>query len=277
MIKKAGTDLLSIGSIYGEMLNNVNVVAENTDTSTKKLDIGKAELQKGGPKEADGFEEDLVDGESEDEENAYAADNTMSCDEDEETFEEHINTSSMKKSSFDKLFEQFIGNQGGGVEDDLNDLGAFDSEIGGDEGGDDFGDEEGGEEELTLTLPRSVAEQLRELLNAVLDGGDEFGDEGEGDFGGDDGLGDDLESDAFGDEDEETLGTPLKGAKKPDIGKKNKVGSIKTSGGSPTTKVTDKVGDDGSFGTPLKGAKQPDMGKNNKVGTLKTGKDFFNQ
>lgn len=102
----------------------------------------------------------------------------------------------------------------------------FDDEAEGDDLGeddfadDDMGDDEFGAEEdddtVTLSIPRSLAMELMDALQAVIDGeegDDEFGEEGDDEFGddefGDDEFGDDdmAEGDdfggEFGDEDEE--------------------------------------------------------------------------
>jgi hypothetical protein len=85
------------------------------------------------------------------------------------TANESINNEDMskKKSIFDKLYEEVLG----GDDDELEMGAGFDAFGGDDEGGED--DEFGGEDEVTLTLPRDLAEKLHEVLMDQLDGGDE--------------------------------------------------------------------------------------------------------
>jgi hypothetical protein len=97
----------------------------------------------------------------------------------------------------------------------------FDDEAEGDDlGEDDFADDDMGDDEfdteedgdtVTLSIPRSLAMELMDALQAVIDseeGDDEFGgEEGDDEFGddefGDDEYGDDEFGGEFGDEDEE--------------------------------------------------------------------------
>ena len=191
-----------------------------------------------------------------------------------------LNNFMRKKSYFDKLFENVMTGGGAGPQmggsptgpsddmgmDDADELDALGIE-------DEMGDEDG-MGDVTFTLPKDVAQQLIDVLSAAI-GGEEGGDEFEGEFG-DDEYGDDEgdDGDVFGDEDEETMGTPGVNAKQPDMGKNNKVGNLKKASGSA---YTSKQGPDGDHGHALVNAKQPDMGKNNKVGSLKTGKSMFEQ
>ena len=110
---------------------------------------------------------------------------------------EQINTSTIMndepKNIFDKLYSTIM--EGDDPFADLNGMG--DDEMG---GGDEFGDDEldiGGDE-VTLSLPRDLAEQLCDALKEQLgDGGEDEGgeDEGEGDpFGDDEMLGDSVVS-----------------------------------------------------------------------------------
>lgn len=88
-------------------------------------------------------------------------------------------------SKFDNLFKKVYNEQFEPAAD--VDVGL---EFGGEEG---LGGEEGmeGEDDVTLTIPRELAEKLSELLMGVL-GGDEEGEEGEDEFG-DEGMDDDFE------------------------------------------------------------------------------------
>lgn len=135
---------------------------------------------------------------------------------------------------------------------------------------------EGGEGDVTITLDRATAEKLLDIIGAAMGedempGEDDMGGEGEDDMGGE---GED-EMGGFGEEDEEELGHAGVNAKYND-GKSNKVGSLKTAGGSATSKYTDKVGTNGDLGHAGVNAKYND-GKSNKVGALKTGKSAFEQ
>jgi hypothetical protein len=189
-----------------------------------------------------------------------------------------INNFMRKKSIFDKLYENVMGQPEGGMPigsemDDANELDALGIE------GEGEGMEETGEE-VTFTLDRDTAQKLIDVLQAAI-GGEEEG--GFGDEEGDTELEDDMEEgepeeaeEGFWDEDEEDLGADNL-SKEINYGKNNKVGNLKTQSGSATSAYTDKVGSDGDHGHALVNAKQPNMGKSNKVGSLKTGKSMFEQ
>jgi hypothetical protein len=189
-----------------------------------------------------------------------------------------INNFMRKKSIFDKLYENVMGQPEGGMPmgsemDDANELDALGIEGEG-EGMEDTG------EEVTFTLDRDTAQKLIDVLQAAI-GGEEEG--GFGDEEGDTELEDDMEEgepeeaeEGFWDEDEEDLGADNL-SKEINYGKNNKVGNLKTQSGSATSAYTDKVGSDGDHGHALVNAKQPNMGKSNKVGSLKTGKSMFEQ
>jgi hypothetical protein len=215
---------------------------------------------------------------------------TYKSEEDEETIKESrkiakdsINNFMRSKSIFDKLYENVMGQPGGGNPmgsemgsemDDANELDALGIE------GESEGMEETGEE-VTFTLDRDTAQKLIDVLQAAIGGEEEggFGDE-DGDMNLEDG---DMEEDKpeeaeenFWDEDEEDLGANNL-SKEVNYGKNNKVGNLKTQSGGASSAYTDKVGADGDHGHALVNAKQPNMGKNNKVGSLKTGKSAFEQ
>jgi hypothetical protein len=189
-----------------------------------------------------------------------------------------INNFMRKKSIFDKLYENVMGQPEGGMPmgsemDDANELDALGIE------GEGEGMEETSEE-VTFTLDRDTAQKLIDVLQAAI-GGEEEG--GFGDEEGDTELEDDMEEgepeeaeEGFWDEDEEDLGADNL-SKEINYGKNNKVGNLKTQSGSATSAYTDKVGSDGDHGHALVNAKQPNMGKSNKVGSLKTGKSMFEQ
>jgi hypothetical protein len=188
-----------------------------------------------------------------------------------------INNFMRKKSIFDKLYENVMGQPEGGMPmgsemDDANELDAL--------GIEGEGDEVDSEGDVTITLDRATAEKLLDIIGAAM-GGEEEG--GFGDEEGDTELEDDMEEgepeeaeEGFWDEDEEDLGADNL-SKEINYGKNNKVGNLKTQSGSATSAYTDKVGSDGDHGHALVNAKQPNMGKSNKVGSLKTGKSMFEQ
>lgn len=204
------------------------------------------------------------------------------CDDDEETLTESSNESRKiakrtlnrvmsKQLSFDKLYNQIISENFGedeGADSELDSLGLDDATPDSDLEDDFGGEDEGGE--VTVTLDRTTAETLIDLLQAAIGGGeDDFGDD---EFG-DDGLDFDTEDDDMDfDEDEETLGDNKSKLQ----GKDNKVGGkLKPGSNSASSAVTDKVGNDGDCGHAISGAKAVNDGKNNKVGNLTQGSDFF--
>lgn len=271
-------DFSQIGDLYGGMLNGLKaeLVAEGkVGPGAKELnDKGATDfIKKSGPESADGFKPALQKKKAKRGENKYNLDK-LSYEEDEEILEiakAGLNKFMSKKSAFDKLFENVMGAGDDDAGDELQELG-----IGGDDEGDGLGDEDAGGEEdtVTVTLDRAAAQTLLDVLTAAL-GGDEHsepdGDEGLG-FG-DDGDEEGDSGGGFYDEDEESKAVPH--GKSVDMGKQNKVGNVKPGGGSASSAVTDKVGNDGERGHALHGAKQPNMGKQNKVGNLKQGQNFF--
>ena len=94
-----------------------------------------------------------------DEKNHYSAGKTAN---------ESINNRDMskKKSIFDKLYEDVLGG-----DDDELEMGGFDDFGGDDESDDDFG----GDDEVTLTLPKDLAEKLHDMLADQL-GDDDIDD-----------------------------------------------------------------------------------------------------
>lgn len=209
---------------------------------------------------------------------------TYKNEEDEETIKESrkiakasINNFMRKKSIFDKLYENVMGQPGsmapmGGSEmEEVGELDALGIE------GEGEGMEETGEE-VTFTLDRETAQKLIDVLQAAVGGEEEVGgEEGEAESEGETEEGGAEEAEeGFWDEDEEDLGASNL-SKEVNYGKNNKVGTLKTQSGGATSAYTDKVGQDGDHGHALVNAKQPNMGTNNKVGTLKTGKSAFEQ
>ena len=275
--------LYKLGQIYGNMLNNISVVEEKTlpkksGPGAKELnDKDAAKLQSGGPSEKGGFKPAEIDAnkmsKKDAKDNAYDVKNLTAeeiPDEDEENLgkmnREAINNF-MSKSIFEKLYENVMA---GGVTD-TDELDALGIETSGEEADDMMGGEE---ETVTITLDKQLAQKLHDVLMSVMGGEEDMGEmedlEGEEDMdGGED----------FGgmEEDEETMGHTLHGAKIPSEfhGKDNKVSSmkLKPNGKAGDGKYTDEVdGDAGDMGHALHGAKAPDMGKNNKVSSTKTSK-----
>lgn len=168
-------DLIGLGTLYEGLEHILEDDEPKALEHEKNVKEGEM-LPKSGPDSADGYKEEIADPK-----NAKSGENDHLnlknlSDPSEKISKEGINNSDMSnKSEFDKLYEF-------AMEGD-EDLGGFEIDAmgGEDELGDDsLGDELGGDE-VTLTLPRDVAEQLHEVLGGVL-GGDEVGDD----------LGDDL-------------------------------------------------------------------------------------
>ena len=220
---------------------------------------------------------------------------TAQAEESEENFSESkkitrksLNKSMSQKLTFDKLCESILD---GSFENDDNANSDVDAFGLGDAQKDGETEGEGeGEDEVTVTLPREVAVQWLEALKAVLGEGEEGEDEGldfetgseQDDEGGEESGGGEF------DEDEETQYTPNN---KPRV-EHGTSGNLQTNSlqnkanwkvngkpqpGSQTasSKVTDKVGNDGDFGFAISGAKAVKDGKNNKVSNLKQGEDMF--
>jgi len=273
--------LYKLGQIYGNMLNNISVVEEKTlptksGPGAKELnDKDAAKLQSGGPSEKGGFKPAEIDAnkmsKKDAKDNAYDVKNLTAeeiPDEDEENFgkmnREAINNF-MSKSIFEKLYENVMS----GNVADTDELDALGIETSGEEA-----DDMGGEEEtVTITLDKQLAQKLHDVLMSVIGGEEDMGEME--DIGDEEDMG---EEDMGGmEEDEETMGSPLNGAKVPSEfhGKDNKVSSmkLKPNGKAGDGKYTDEVdGDAGDLGHALHGAKTPDMGKNNKVSSTKTSK-----
>jgi hypothetical protein len=253
-------DLLSIGNIYGNMLNKLqyDLVKESKHTKVPVNEIGDAPLVKGGPQETSGYMQTKLDknklSKKELEDNAYNiknlsySDDEDCCDdEDEEDFSEEtkkiaqtsLNTFMRKRSIFDKLFENAMNGSSFGGDTDMNEteeLDALGIEGGEDEGMDDMDMGDEGGDDVTITIPRDLAVQLHSVLADIIGGEeevDDLEDDLEADDMGDD-MGDGMEEDGEDcdydmDEDEEDLGHPNTGSiKNFDMGKNNKVGNLKT-------------------------------------------------
>ena len=207
----------------------------------------------------------------------------------EKTGTDFLNNGMSNKSLFDKLFEDVMNDpaspMGGdmGPEDNL-DLGDDMGSLGGDMGG---------EEEVTISIPRDVAEKLHDILMAAMGGGDvdlEIEDE---DLGGE-GDGEDLDMDMESepeDEDEELFafeGIDIQEMNpEPAVKAHTSKGNMKVhaklqpSGGKASaTGATDKVGNDGDLGHAGVGGglKKGKPGQEMKAPgnkTSKTGGDLF--
>lgn len=303
-------DFTSIGQVYGDMLNGIKrkLVSEGKKGPRVKLgQIGDALLLKGGPQETAGYNpnrierskksgddnlyninnlsqpDDVEECEECDEEAKVVKQKKKICKESKKIVSNSINKFMRKKSIFDKLYENVMSQPGstGPMDSEMDDSQEL-SALGIDDEGDSEGMEEEGGGDVTITLDRETAQKLCDMIQSAMGGDDldsDLGDDLDSDLGDD--LGDepdDKEEDeqGFWDEDEEDLGANNL-TKEVNYGKNNKVGSLKTQGGTATSAYTDKVGSDGDHGHALVNAKQPNMGKSNKVGGLKTGKSMFEQ
>lgn len=293
-------DLNNIGKIYGDMLKAVKTVQINEATLSKKNQKmgtkkgpGDEALpgynQKGeknttkvgnedttGPENVDGVTETEIDA------NKLKKDKNNNFDKEvggdvEKTVKEAINTFMTKKSIFDKLYTEMMGEgpdthaAGADSHDELHELGI--------EHEGEPGDVEAGGDTVTLTLDKDLAQKLHDVLMSVL-GGEHEASESE-DVEAAEHEGEDEDEESF-EEDEEVLGTPVKDKAKVDMGEKgkNKVDlALKVGPGKGgDSKVTDKVGNDGDHGHALHGAKvpKPGMKVDSKI-TSKTGEYMFAQ
>ena len=193
----------------------------------------------------------------------------------------------MSKSLFEKLFEQVMDNenipspttdnQALGLPE--GDYGNEDESGAGDGGGEEDMGDDMGDDEITLSLPREIAQQLCDMLNQQLGGDDDMGDEGddfgdEGDDFGDDTEGDDTEGDDTEGDDSMKEGIDMKEVPSSHgmglTGKNNKVGGkVKSRGGRAEVPKPPAIHTGGPF------TKGYNNGKNNKVSRLNKGDEFF--
>ena len=219
--------------------------------------------KKSGPENADNFNKDIVDPNSSKKENFFEP--KKFSQNLEKTEVQTINTF-MSKSIFDKLFEDVMSSQPEDTE--VSDAAALGLPSV------DAGEDKGGEEEVTLTLPRDVAQKLCDMLHEVLETGSEEKAEHEGsdEVGGEEAAGEEAneEEDAAEEDNEEKEEENEDVAKEatelkelPDSAgqalqkKDNKVGDVTkslVSHGEGDAKVTDKVGNDGEKGHALVGS-----------------------
>ena len=181
-------------------------------------------------------------------------------EEDEEILGEHekiardgLNNFMSKPSVFDKLYNKVMVNENFGEFEDAEDMSEI--EALGIETDDDGGD--GGD--LTVTIPKDVAEKLHEVLMAAM-GGDDEPDE-------------DFEAPVSYEEDEEAVdpGSELHHTVNMGHGGKNKVGNLKTKGAAKDKAATGAV----DPGSELHHNVNMGTGGSNKVGDLKTGQGAF--
>jgi len=238
-------------------------VADDKKPVEAKADKNAFVAKNSGPENADGFNKDIIDPNSSKKENFFEP--KKFSQNLEKTEVQTINTF-MSKSIFDKLFEDVMSGQPEDTEaSDAAALGLPSV---------DAGEDNGGGEDVTLTLPRDVAQKLCDMLHEVLETGSEEKAEHEGsdEVGGDEVAGEEAneEEDAAGEDNEEkdeenenvakeaTELKELPNSAGESLQKKdNKVGDVTkglVSHGAGDGKVTDKVGNDGEKGHALVGS-----------------------
>ena len=186
-----------------------------------------------------------------------------------------LNTNMTQKSLFDTLYEDVMDNPSD-LDTDNQDLKALDVDV-----SDDMGDET----EITISLPRALAQQLHDALMGQLEGemDDDMTDE---ELGAED-LGADLEDDDFGDDDEDEGAFPESVVSEPSpkpLG--NRGDKLMHKGNKVHSTVTGKTGGKATGAAKIDLQAEPtalgDKGKhlmhkgNNKVKTsLTPGKSIF--
>jgi len=182
-------------------------------------------------------------------------------EEDEEILGEHekiardsLNNFMSKPSVFDKLYNKVMVNENFGEFEDAEDMSEIEA-LGIDVDEDDGGD--GGD--LTVTIPKDVAEKLHEVLMAAM-GGDDEPDE-------------DFEAPVSYEEDEEAVdpGSELHHTVNMGTGGKNKVGNLKPRGAAKSKTASGTV----DPGSELHHNVNMGTGGSNKVGDLKSGQSAF--
>lgn len=184
------------------------------------------------------------------EDNLYEPDKFSSENFDEKTVKTYRTTINNNMKTFDRLFEDVMGDQ------DMEELDALgiDAEA--------ENDDNGESDEITLTLDRETAQMLCDMITAQLDEGEDEGEDEDGDeFNAFDG------EEAEEDDDEELEeATELKevpsSAGHSLTSRKNTVGNVRASGGKAHGQVKTTV--DGK-GKPLADGKGKLTGKQNKV------------
>ena len=213
---------------------------EKPDYADLDNDGDKDEPMKAAAKDAEGEEEE----EAEDEESSQIS---------EKIAQNSLNNFMKQKSVFDTLYNKVMVSENFDEEMAPEDFDAL---------GIDDGEGEGEGDEVTISVPRDVAQTLCDLLQGAMGEGDlEDGDE----VGGEEDGGLDFE------EDEEGIDTGSTHSGKYDDGKNNKVGDLKPQGAASEKGANIKL-DAGSHP-----GDSYDDGKSNKVGSLKTGQRAFDK
>lgn len=286
MKKKYVSDL---ANLYSEQIINENEDNRVWKTGNCPLAFGdspEAEAglkpEKSGPEGIEGVQAPVDNQDEEGISNDSITQNKEKAEKKEENLNErNINNSTMSKPNiFDKLYATIMEAEDlddenfdlGGMEDETSDL-------------DELGvEDEGGEngEEITLSLPRDLAEKLHEALMSQLEGGDDLddlgGEEDDLDFGDDSGEEDPLmekgEAGAASTAGQENGGKPQKLTSVMPHGKPgdNKVGgeNLRPSGGS----ADGSAGGEENGGKPRKqtGVMPHGTPGDNKVGSGEWGK-----
>ena len=186
--------------------------------------------------------------------------NKKTHEEDEEILGEHekiardsLNNFMSKPSVFDKLYNKVMVNENFGEFEDAEDMSEIEAL------GIDVDDDGGDGGDLTVTIPKDVAEKLHEVLMAAM-GGDDEPDE-------------DFEAPVSYEEDEEAVdpGSELHHTVNMGTGGKNKVGNLKPRGAAKSKTASGTV----DPGSELHHNVNMGTGGSNKVGDLKSGQSAF--
>ena len=222
---------------------------DKEEDAEEKIDLMNAFDKGTDPEGKDTDEDELIDkklfGDEENEEDEESSQIS------EKIAQDSLNNFMSKKSYFDRLYENVMGDEfpnDMAPSDELDALGIDDSSE--------------GEDEITVTLSRDVAKALCDVLHGAIGEGDlEDGDEGDNDFGGEEAG----ESSPYAEEDEEGIDTGSTLSTSYDDGKHNKVGDLNPKGGAAHKGANAKL----DSGSNLKTAYND--GKSNKVGSLTKG------
>ena len=216
-----------------------------------------------GPENADNFRKDLIKPEDAKDNNFYEP---KKFSQNLEKTEVRTINNCMNKSIFDKLYEDVMGGQ---PDAEANDAAALGLPTG--DEANDVGETTGGED-VTVTLPRDVAQKLCDMLHSVLDSetdeSDDVSDETVSDESNEEKhkKKDHDEDEDHNDHDEDSQEVAKEATDMKELPasageslqkKDNKVGDVTkslASSGAGDGKVTDKVGNDGEKGHALVGA-----------------------
>ena len=152
--EKAVKKLESYPKATDKKIDIKKIVAKGSD---KKAFVHK----NSGPEAAEGFKKDIIDPKTTKKNNYYEPEKYSTALEKNE--QKNINNN-MSKSIFDKLYEDVM-------KDDAIDLGIEAGPEG--EAGDKSADVDAGSENVTLTLPRDIAQKLHDMLADLLGGEEE--------------------------------------------------------------------------------------------------------